>query len=136
MQKDCKNPLHRIFIKIKRIRLYRILSACRSSNLLHAKAVVAATNSGATAKLISKYRPKCSIIAITPYDEVRRGLNLNFGIHPTKCEVFTTTDEIISEAKKVATKLSFAEKGEDIIVAAGMPSATTGGTNMLKIEKV
>ena len=111
-------------------------SACRSSNLLHAKAVVAATNSGATAKLISKYRPKCPIIAITPYDEVRRGLNLNFGIFPTKCEVFTTTDEILIEAKKVATKLSIAEKGDDIIVAAGMPSATTGGTNMLKIEKI
>lgn len=111
-------------------------SACRSSNLLHAKAVVAATNSGATAKLISKYRPKCSIIAITPYDEVRRGLNLNFGIFPTKCDVFTTTDEILGEAKKVATNLSFAEKGDDIIVAAGMPSASVGGTNMLKIEKV
>lgn len=111
-------------------------SACRSSNLLHAKAVVAATNSGATAKLISKYRPKCPIIAITPYDEVRRGLNLNFGIFPTKCDVFTTTDEILSEAKKVATNLSIAEKGDDIIVAAGMPSATIGGTNMLKIEKI
>lgn len=111
-------------------------SACRSSNLLHAKAVVAATKSGATAKLISKYRPKCPIIAITPYDEVRMGLNLNFGIFPTKCEVFTTTDEILIEAKKVATKLSIAEKGDDIIVAAGMPSATTGGTNMLKIEKI
>ncbi|MBQ6819966.1 MAG: pyruvate kinase [Clostridium sp.] len=111
-------------------------SACRSSNLLNAKAVVAATNSGATAKLISKYRPKCPIIAITPYDEVRRGLNLNFGIFPTKCDVFTTTDEILSEAKKVATTLAFAEKGDDIIVAAGMPSATNGGTNILKIEKL
>lgn len=111
-------------------------SACRSSNLLHAKAIVAATNSGATAKLISKYRPKSPIIAITPYDEVRRGLNLNFGIYPAKCDVFTTTDEILSEAKKVATNSSFAEKGDDIIVAAGMPSAITGGTNMLKIEKL
>ena len=111
-------------------------SACRSSNLLDAKAVVAATNSGATAKLISKYRPKCPIVAITPYDEVRRGLNLNFGVFPTKCEVFTTTDEILSEAKKVSTNLSFAQKGDDIIVAAGMPSSSTGGTNILKIEKV
>lgn len=111
-------------------------SACRSSNFLGAKAVVAATNSGATAKLISKYRPKCPIIAITPHDEVRRGLNLNFGVFPTKCETFNTTDEILNEAKKVATTLSFAEKGDDIIVAAGMPSTGTGGTNMLKIEKI
>ncbi|MDU5108837.1 MAG: pyruvate kinase [Clostridium sp.] len=111
-------------------------SACRSSNLLNTKAIVAATSSGATAKLISKYRPKCPIIAITPHEEVRRGLNLNFGIFPLKCEMFNTTDEILVEAKKVATKLSFAENGDDIIVAAGMPNAVTGGTNMLKIEKL
>lgn len=111
-------------------------SACRSSNFLDAKAVVAATNSGATAKLISKYRTKCPIIAITPHDEVRRGLNLNFGVFPTKCDVFNTTDEILNEAKKVATTLSFAKKGDDIIVAAGMPSNGAGGTNMLKIEKL
>ena len=111
-------------------------SACRSSNLLDTKAIVAATSSGATAKLISKYRPKCPIIAITPHEEVRRGLNLNFGIFPLKCEMFTTTDEILIEAKKVVTKLSFAEKGDDIIVAAGMPNAVTGGTNMLKNRKV
>lgn len=111
-------------------------SACRTSNLLHAKVIVAATNSGKTAKLISKYRPKCPIIAITPYDEVRRGLNLNFGIFPTKCSVFITADEILSESKKVATNLCFANEGDDIIVVAGMPSAITGGTNMLKIEKL
>lgn len=111
-------------------------SACRSSNLLDTKAIVAATSSGATAKLISKYRPKCPIIAITPHEEVRRGLNLNFGIFPLKCEMFTTTDEILVEAKKVVTKLSIAEKGDDIVVAAGMPNAVTGGTNMLKIEKL
>jgi len=111
-------------------------SACRSSNLLDTKAVVAATSSGATAKLISKYRPKCPIIAITPHEEVRRGLNLNFGIFPLKCEMFNTTDEILVEAKKVVTKLSIAEKGDDIVVAAGMPNAVTGGTNMLKIEKL
>ena len=111
-------------------------SACRSSNLLDTKAIVAATSSGATAKLISKYRPKCPIIAITPHEEVRRGLNLNFGIFPLKCEMFTTTDEILVEAKKVVTKLSIADKGDDIVVAAGMPNAVTGGTNMLKIEKL
>ena len=111
-------------------------SACRSSNLLDTKAIVAATSSGATAKLISKYRPKCPIIAITPHEEVRRGLNLNFGIFPLKCEMFTTTDEILVEAKKVVTTLSIADKGDDIVVAAGMPNAVTGGTNMLKIEKL
>ena len=111
-------------------------SACRTSNLLHTKTIVAATNSGATAKLISKYRPKCPIIAITPHDEVRRGLSLNFGVVPLLCKMFNTTDEIIAEGKKVAKSLSFANTGDDIIIAAGMPTSQNGGTNMLKIEKV
>ena len=111
-------------------------SACRTSNLLHTKAIVAATNSGATAKLISKYRPKCPIIAITPHDDVRRGLSLNFGVFPLLCKTFITTDEIIIEGKRVAKGLSFAKSGDDIIIAAGMPSSENGGTNMLKIEKV
>ncbi|MBU5455916.1 pyruvate kinase [Caproiciproducens sp. MSJ-32] len=111
-------------------------SACRTSNLLNAKVIVAATNSGTTAKLISKYRPKCPIIAITPHDEVRRCLNLNFGVFPTFCQIFNSTDEILREAKKVAENLSFARKGDDIVVAAGIANSESGGTNMLKVYKL
>jgi pyruvate kinase len=111
-------------------------SACRTSNVLNAKAIVAATTSGATAKLISKYRPKCPIIAITPHEEVRRGLSLNFGVIPLLCRQLESTDEILIEAKVVAKKLNYAKEGDDIIVAAGMPTTQTGGTNMLKIEKI
>jgi pyruvate kinase len=111
-------------------------SACRTSNLLDAKVIVAATNSGATAKLISKYRPKCPIIAITPHDDVRRGLNLYFGVHPTNCALFYNTNEILNEAKKVAENLSFAKKGDDIVVAAGIANSVSGGTNMLKVYKL
>ena len=49
--------------------------------------------------------------------------------------MFDTTDEIMSEAKKVAKELNIAKAGDSIVVAAGMPSTETGGTNMLKIEK-
>lgn len=111
-------------------------STCRTSNVLNAKAIVAATNSGSTAKLVSKYKPKCPIIAITPHDEVRRGLSLNFGVVPLLCETFETTDDILKEAKRVVQDLDFAKSGDDIIVAAGMPTTYTGGTNMLKIEKI
>lgn len=111
-------------------------SACRSSNLLGAKVIVAATNGGTTAKLISKYRPKCPIIAITPHVEIMRGLNLNFGLFPIQCDTFNTTDEILVESKKVATNLSFARKGDDIVIVSGIPNAETGGTNMLKIDKI
>ena len=111
-------------------------SACRTSNVLNAKAIVAATTSGSTARLISKYRPKCPIIAITPNEYVLRKLSLTFGIIPLLCKQFETTDEIISESKKVAKKLSCANDGDDILIAAGFPTTHRGGTNMLKIEKI
>ncbi len=111
-------------------------SACRTSNAVGAEAIVAATQSGATARLISKYRPKAPIIAITPFDYVMRGLALNFGIFPVKCKMFNTTDEILVEAKKTAKTFDFVKENSEIIVAAGMPTTHTGGTNMLKIEKI
>lgn len=111
-------------------------SACRTSVALKAKAIVAATKSGSTAKLLSKYRPEAPIIAITPFDDVRRGLALNFGVFPVTCEMFNTTDEILVESRKTALALNVATTGDSIIVAAGMPTTQTGGTNMLKIEKL
>lgn len=111
-------------------------STCRTSNVLHAKAIVAATNSGSTAKLVSKYKPKCPIIAITPNAEVMRGLSLNFGVFPVLCQEFSTTDDILTEAKTIVKNLNIGYEGDDIIVAAGMPTNHTGGTNMLKIEKI
>ena len=111
-------------------------STCRTSNVLNAKAIIAATNSGSTAKLVSKYKPKCPIVAITPHEEVLRGLSLNFGVYPVLCQEFANTDDILNESKKIVTKMNLANKGDDIIVAAGMPTNYTGGTNMLKIEKI
>lgn len=111
-------------------------SAARTANLLHAKAIVAATKSGATARLLSRYRSKAPIIAITPYEQVSRGLSLNFGIFPRLCDMFNTTDQILDEAKQVVFKMGITQPGDDIIVAAGMPTTHTGGTNMLKIEKI
>ena len=111
-------------------------STCRTSNVLHAKAIVAATNSGSTAKLVSKYKPKCPIIAITPNAEVMRGLSLNFGVFPVLCQEFSTTDDILTEAKTIVKNLNIGHEGDYIIVAAGMPTNHTGGTNMLKIEKI
>ena len=110
-------------------------SACRTSFVLNTKAIVAATKSGSTATLIAKYHPKAPIVAITPFEEVRRSLSLNFGVFPIRCSMFNTTDEIINEARKVVLDLNLAKKDESIIVAAGMPTTQTGCTNMLKIEK-
>lgn len=111
-------------------------SAAKTTIKLPTKAIVAATQSGATARVLSKYRTNCPIVAITSSEKVERQLSLNFGVIPQLCAEFHTTDEIISEAKAVVKKLDIAKDGETILVAAGMPTSHTGGTNMLKIEKV
>lgn len=111
-------------------------SACRTSNIVNAKAIIAATKSGTTAKLICKYRPKSEIIAITPSKHVMRELALNFGVIPVHCKIFNTTDGILSEAKKIAKSFDFIKENDEIIVAAGFPTTHIGGTNMLKIERV
>lgn len=111
-------------------------STCRTSTIVGAEAIVAATKSGLTARQISKYRPKAPIIAITPHEEVMRSLALNFGVLPVTCDMFNSTDEILAEAKKVAIDFDFVNKGDEIIVAAGMPTTHVGGTNMLKIERI
>lgn len=111
-------------------------SACKTSNYLPTEAIVAATKSGATARLICKYRAKCPIVAITPYEEVRRTLNLNFGVVPILCKMYKTTEEIIDQSKEIVKNLGIAKTGDNIIIAAGMPTTHTGGTNILKIEKL
>ena len=127
-----ENPLDSLFDYADAISY----SACRTSVLLDAKAILAATKSGSTAALVSKYRPKCPVIAITPHEEVLRSLALNFGVFPRQSEMFNTTDEILNEARKTALNNNFAKNDDSIIVIAGMPTTQAGGTNMLKIEKL
>lgn len=111
-------------------------SAAKTTIKLPTNVIVAATETGATARLLAKYKTRCPILAITPSKKVERQLALNFGVIPQLCRQFHTTDEIITEAKKVAEKLNLAHKGDTIIVCAGMPTSHTGGTNMFKIEKL
>lgn len=111
-------------------------STVQTSNRLTVKAIIAATKSGATGRLISKYRPSCPIIAITPSEKVLRSLNLHFGVIPVLSSNFKTTEEILTQAKHKALESGIAEKGDSIIIAAGMPTAMVGGTNMFKLEKL
>ncbi|MGM9974271.1 MAG: pyruvate kinase [Clostridiaceae bacterium] len=111
-------------------------STVQTSNKLTVKAIVAATQSGSTAKLISKYRPSCPIIAITPSEKVLRTLNLHFGIIPVLTSDFSNVEEVIALAKRIAVENDIAVEGDSIIIAAGMPTAMVGGTNMFKLEKI
>lgn len=110
--------------------------ASKTSKKICAKAIVAATKTGSTASLLSKYKPNCPIIAITPNENTLRSLALNFGVIPVKCNDFNNTEEIIQKSRSTIKDLGIAKEGDTIIIATGFPSSNSGGTNMLKIEKI
>ena len=110
------------------------LSVADSAADLGASVIVAATMSGYTAKVISKYRPTCPIIAVTPYPETARALALNWGVIPVVVKKVETTDELIQIAEETAVKVAQLEKGEIAIITAGLAKKNT--TNFMKIFEV
>ena len=103
---------------------------------LGVKTIVAATNSGYTARMISKYRPKADILAVTFDDITRRGLMVNWGVYPVVAEKPASTDEMFELATKTATDLGFAEEGDLILITAGVPVGETGTTNVMKVQMI
>lgn len=112
------------------------LSVARAAKNLGVKTIVAATESGYTAKMISKYRPDADILAVTFDDRTKRGLMLNWGVYPTVTEKPSTTDEMFDLASRKAVELGFAKEGDLILITAGVPVGERGTTNVMKIQLI
>ena len=112
------------------------LAVARAAKNLGVKCIVAATESGYTAKMISKYRPDADILAVTFDERIKRGLSLNWGVYPTVAEKPTTTDEMFDLASKKAVELGFASEGDLILITAGVPVGERGTTNVMKIQLI
>jgi pyruvate kinase len=111
-------------------------SACETAKHLQAKAIVAFTNSGFTARMVSKYRPRTDIIAFTPHKIVQNQLNLSWGILPLLMDDLNDTDQIINHTEKVLLTHNFVQKGEVIIILLGTPIFVKGTTNLMKVHVV
>lgn len=103
---------------------------------LEAKAIVTSTESGYTARMISKYKPKSQIIAVTPVEQVLRRLQLVWGVIPVKGVSAATTDEMFEIAVKGAMDTGLVQLGDTIIITAGVPVGRSGTTNLIKIHNV
>ncbi|MEG0294729.1 pyruvate kinase [Enterococcus sp.] len=112
------------------------LAVARAAKNLGVKCIVAATESGYTAKMISKYRPDANILAVTFDERTKRSLTLNWGVHPTVAEKPSTTDEMFDLASKKAVELGFATEGDLILITAGVPVGERGTTNVMKIQLI
>ncbi len=111
-------------------------AVANAANNLDVKAVVAATTSGYTAKMISKYRPNTTILAMTFDERVQRSLTIYWGVKPVMSVPVQTTDEMIAAAKEAAVAQGIAQKGDTIIVTAGIPVTTSGTTNLMTIVTI
>ncbi|EGO7797947.1 MULTISPECIES: pyruvate kinase [Enterococcus] len=98
--------------------------------------IVAATESGHTARMISKYRPKAHIIAITFSEQKARSLSLSWGVYATVADKPSSTDEMFNLASKVSQEEGYASEGDLIIITAGVPVGEKGTTNLMKIQMI
>ncbi|MCB4358062.1 pyruvate kinase [Levilactobacillus brevis] len=111
-------------------------SVARVANELGVKTIVAATETGYTAKMISKYRPNADILAVTFDDRTRRGLMVNWGVYPIVTEKPSNTDEMFDLAAAKAVETGLAKEGDLILITAGVPVGERGTTNLMKIQLI
>lgn len=111
-------------------------SVASSAYDLNAEAIITSTDSGYTARMISKYRPKSPIIAVTPNESVKRCLALVWGVHAALSQDAQTTDEMFAIAVDSGVKTGLVKTGDLVVITAGVPVGRSGTTNLIKIHHV
>ncbi len=96
-------------------------------------AIMAWTNSGSTVLRLTRERPNASVIALTPRRETARRLAIAWGVHPIVTKDASDVDDMAFRAAKFAVRERFAAVGDRIIVVAGLPFGTPGGTNLVRL---
>lgn len=112
-------------------------SVCQTAELLSARLIVAQTISGRTARLIARHRPRTPLLAVTPVESTWRALSLVWGVHavflPRFDRDFLSTT---AEVQKLVVERGYARPGELMVVSAGIPTGSAGGTNVMKVEVI
>jgi pyruvate kinase len=111
-------------------------AACRAAEEQHAQAIVTFTQSGSTSLLVSKHRPRMSIIAPTPFDHIARRISLYWGVTPVILRPKKTTDDMIASVEQIMLNKKLAKEHDLIVITAGVPIGVAGSTNMMKIHRV
>ena len=111
-------------------------AACLTARDVNAAAIVTVSESGNTARLLSKYRPQQPIIACVMREQVQRQLSLSWGITPLMMSLAHSTDELIEMSTALAKENGYLHNGELAVVTAGVPVGVSGTTNMIKIHMV
>ena len=111
-------------------------AACLTAKDVNASAIVTVSESGNTARLLSKYRPAQPIIACVMNEQVQRQLAISWGITPLMMALAHSTDELIEMSTNLAKENGYLHNGELAVVTAGVPVGVSGTTNMIKIHMI
>ena len=103
---------------------------------LDVNAIITSTESGYTARMIAKYRPKAPIVAVTANDYVSRRLALVWGVYPQLGKKSHSTDEMLENAVEESLNSGFVSYGDLVVITAGVPVSEPGTTNLMKIHVV
>ena len=109
-------------------------ATCTTAHDLGAAAIITLTCSGHTARMVSKFRPNCPIIAATTSQKVLRQLNLSWGVAPVMSEERTNSDELFDHSIDVALKTGIVKNGDVVVITGGVPLGRSGTTNILKVQ--
>jgi len=111
-------------------------SACKIADAIGAAAIIPSTTSGSTARLVSKFRPKTPIIAVTYSDKSVNKLAMVWGVMPIKIDFIKDTDLMLQRSIEAAVRASNIAKNANVVITAGVPFGVSGSTNLIKVERV
>ena len=111
-------------------------ATCSTARELGAAAIICATQSGHTSRMVAKSRPSATIIAATPDERVKRKLALVWGVTPVKIEPTTRSDMLFERAIGAARASGLVSEGELVVLTAGIPVGVPGTTNMLTVQTI
>lgn len=111
-------------------------ATCTMAIDTHARAIVACSLSGNTARMVSRFRSPVDIVGMTADEKTWRKLSLSWGVIPAMCEMFTSSDVLFYTAKKTAESILSLDTGDRIVVTGGVRTGESGNTDLIKIETV
>ena len=113
-------------------------ASCDTAQDLGATAIITPTSSGRTARLVSMFRPRAPIVAVTPSPMVQRQLSLLWGVNPLMAPRSESTDRLIDQALQAARVHGFAKPGDLVVVTAGAPSGGLSAipTDLMKVQRI
>ncbi len=111
-------------------------AACTTARDIDAKAIIAVTMHGHTARRMSKFRPSEPIVAATPKDKTYHQLALSWGVYPVMARLISDSDELFIHAADCAKQLDIVHNGDQVVITAGLPLKSGASTNIVRIHTV